>query len=49
MVVMSGMPLTASTKPRRNVCAYEKMCAYKKGELNNPSLQYALVTLLYLL
>ena len=23
------------------MCAYEKVCAYKKGALNNPSLRYA--------
>jgi hypothetical protein len=22
------------------MCAYEKMCTYKKGALNNPSLRY---------
>ena len=32
------MQLTASIKHRKKVCAYEKMCAYKKGALNNPSL-----------
>ena len=34
------MRLTASIKHRKKVCAYEKMCAYKKGALNNPSLRY---------
>jgi hypothetical protein len=34
------MRLTASNKTRKEVCAYEKMCAYKEGALNNPSLRY---------
>ena len=34
------MRLTASSKNRKEACAYEKVCAYKKGALNNPSLQY---------
>ena len=39
------MCLTASFKPGKYkyVCAYEKMCAYKKGALNNPSLRYKLI------
>ena len=32
--------LTASIKAGKYVCAYEKVCAYKKGALNNPSLRY---------
>ena len=35
------MHLTTSIKHRKKVCAYEKICAYKKGSLNNPSLWYA--------
>ena len=38
------MRLTASIKPGKYVCAYEKVCAYKKGALNNPSLRYWLIT-----
>ena len=34
------MRLTASIKPGKYVCAYEKVCAYKKGAPNNPSLRY---------
>ena len=34
------MRLTASIKPGKYVCAYEKVCAYKKGASNNPSLRY---------
>ena len=34
------MRLTASSKDRKEACAYEKVCAYKKGVLNNLSLQY---------
>ena len=34
------MHLTASTKHRKKVCTYEKMCTHKKGALNNPSLRY---------
>ena len=34
------MRLTASGITRKEVCAYEKVCAYKKGVLNNPSLRY---------
>ena len=30
------MRLTASIKPGKYVCAYEKMCTYKKGAPNNP-------------
>ena len=33
------MHLTANSKTRKEVCAYEKVCAYKKGTLNNPSLR----------
>ena len=37
-----ALRLTASIdiKPGKYVCAYEKVCAYKKGALNNPSLRY---------
>ena len=31
---------TASIKPGKYVCAYEKVCAYKKSAPNNPSLRY---------
>ena len=34
------MRLIASIKPGKYVCAYEKVCAYKKGAPNNPSLRY---------
>ena len=34
------MRLTASIKPGKYVCAYEKVCTYKKGAPNNPSLRY---------
>ena len=30
----------ASSKTRNKVCAYDKMCAYTKGALNNPSPRY---------
>ena len=36
----ASMRLTASIKPGKYVCAYEKVCAYKKGALNNQSLRY---------
>ena len=32
------MCLTASSRPWKQVYAYEKMCTYKKGALNSPSL-----------
>ena len=35
------MCLTASIKRGKYMCAYEKVCAYKKGVPNNPSLRYA--------
>ena len=35
------MRLTASIKPGKYVCAYEKVCAYKKGAPNNQSLRYS--------
>ena len=41
------MRLTASIKYRKKVCAYEKMCAYKKGVLNNPSLWYVIMCLIF--
>ena len=31
--------LTASNKTRKGVCAYDKVCTYKKDALNNPSLR----------
>ena len=34
------MRLFARDKARKETCAYEKMCAYSKGALNNPSLLY---------
>ena len=34
------MSLTASIKPGKYMCTYEKVCAYKKGAPNNPSLRY---------
>ena len=34
------MRLTVSIKPGKYVYAYEKVCAYKKGAPNNPSLRY---------
>ena len=34
------MRLTASSKTRKEVCAYEKVCTYEKGVLNNLSLWY---------
>ena len=37
------MRLTASIKPGKYVCAYEKVCTYKKGAPNNPSLRYVCV------
>ena len=44
------MRLTASIKHRKQVCAYEKMCAYMytKGALNNLSLRYVTCFLLTL-
>ena len=33
------MRLTVSIKPGKYVCVYEKVCAYKKGAPNNPSLR----------
>ena len=37
------LQLTANSKTGKEVVAYEKMCTYKKGMLNNPNLRYALV------
>ena len=34
------MRLTANIKPGKYECAYEKVCAYKKGAPNNQSLRY---------
>ena len=34
------MHLIASSKIKKEVCAYKKVCAFKKGALNNPSLRY---------
>ena len=34
------MRLTVSSKTRNEVCAYDKVYAYTKGALNNPSLRY---------
>ena len=28
------------------ICTYEKVCAYKKGALNNPSLQYFILIII---
>ena len=39
-----GIGSTASIKAGKYVCAYEKMCTYKKGALNNPSLRYLVIT-----
>ena len=38
-ILIRRMHLTASSKTREEVCAYDKLCAYKKGALNNPSLR----------
>ena len=38
------MRLTVSIKPGKYVCAYEKVCTYKKGAPNNPSLRYIYYT-----
>ena len=42
------MRLTASIKPGKYVCAYEKVCAYKKGAPNNPSLRYYSIIITYI-
>ena len=34
------MHIFARDKARNEKCAYEKMCAYSKGVLNNPSLRF---------
>ena len=34
------MRLTVNSKTRKDVCTNEKVCAYKIGALNNPSLRY---------
>ena len=34
------MHLTPSGKTKKEVYTYEKVCAYKKGALKNPSLSY---------
>ena len=34
------MSLIASSNTKKEVHAYEKVCAYRKGALNNPSLRY---------
>ena len=39
-MVIKRMCLTASSKTRKEVCAYGKVCAYKKGAHSNPSLRY---------
>ena len=41
-VNLARMRLTASIKPGKYVCTYEKVCAYKKGALNNPSLRHVI-------
>ena len=38
-IVIRRMHLTASSKTREEVCTYDKLCAYNKGALNNPSLR----------
>ena len=48
LFIYDRMHLTASIKYRKQVCAYEKMRAYKKGALNNPSLWYIYCEILYL-
>ena len=42
--VCMRMHFTASSKTRSEVCAYEKMCAYMEGGLNNQSLQYVCIS-----
>ena len=43
LAVLKCMRLTNS-KNKEKVCAYDKECAYKKVALNNPSLQYVLLS-----
>ena len=37
---MHALNSKINSKTRKEVCAYEKVCVYKKGTLNNPSLRY---------
>ena len=40
LCLFEHMRLTTRSKTRKEICAYEKVCTYRKGALNNPSLQY---------
>ena len=43
MCLFEGMRLIASSKTRKEICAYEKVCAYKEGALDNPSRRYTVL------